>query len=106
MPDLLTLPRRPEAANTYDDFGQPHPERLLEQYRPTATPFLVPPLPPASMARAFCRALSEPYAEPADTYQGNPPDEMKVPGRNATQAQVGIHLGLLVTGAFGSRPCF
>ena len=29
MPDLLTLPRRPEAANTYDDFGQPHPERLL-----------------------------------------------------------------------------
>jgi hypothetical protein len=24
MPDLLTLPRRPEVANTYDDFGQPH----------------------------------------------------------------------------------
>ena len=29
MPDLLTLPRCPEVANTYDDFGQPHPERLL-----------------------------------------------------------------------------
>jgi hypothetical protein len=27
MPDLLTLPRRSEVANTYDDFGQPHPER-------------------------------------------------------------------------------
>jgi hypothetical protein len=29
MPDLLTLPKRSEVANTYDDFGQPHPERLL-----------------------------------------------------------------------------
>ena len=29
MPDVLTLPRRSEVANTYDDFGQPHPERLL-----------------------------------------------------------------------------
>jgi hypothetical protein len=58
------------------------------------------------MARAFCRALSEPYAEPADTYQINPPDEMKVPNRSAMPAQVGIHLGLLVTGAFGSCPCF
>ena len=92
MPDLLTLPRRPEVANTYDDFGQAASRTsfIKGQYRPTATPFLVPPLPRASMARAFCRALSEPYAEPADTYQGNPADQMKVPGRSATQAQVAL----------------